>query len=91
MALRKALHAACGPSRRGVIGGMLLLVAGSAPVVSGTALRVARRVRPIVVGFHADQPYLDHSGIAEPYVPPAGLRSLDGHDEDALRHLVYSL
>jgi hypothetical protein len=28
-----------------------------------------------VVGFHMDRPYLDLTGTAEPYHPPAGLRS----------------
>jgi hypothetical protein len=28
-----------------------------------------------VVGFHADRTYLDATGTAEPYRPPAGLRS----------------
>ena len=28
-----------------------------------------------VVSFHMDQPYVDYSGTAEPYVPPAGARS----------------
>jgi len=28
-----------------------------------------------VVGFHMDRPYLDPTGMAEPYIPPAGTRS----------------
>ena len=28
-----------------------------------------------VVSFHLDQPYLDLTGLEQPYVPPAGLRS----------------
>ena len=28
-----------------------------------------------VVSFHMDQPYIDYSGTAEPYVPPVGARS----------------
>jgi hypothetical protein len=31
-------------------------------------------LRP-VVSFHMDQPYVDYSGTAEPFVPPAGARS----------------
>lgn len=31
--------------------------------------------KPPVVSFHLDQPYLDLTGLGEPYVPPAGLRS----------------
>jgi hypothetical protein len=30
-----------------------------------------------VVSLHLDQPYLDRTGTAEPYRPPAGLRSGD--------------
>lgn len=30
-----------------------------------------------VVSFHMDQPYVDHSGTAQPYVPPAGARSAE--------------
>jgi hypothetical protein len=36
--------------------------------------RAPERCTP-VVAFFMDQPYLDWSGQAEPYVPPAGLRS----------------
>lgn len=28
-----------------------------------------------IVSFHHDLPYLDHTGAAEPYLPPHGLRS----------------
>jgi hypothetical protein len=28
-----------------------------------------------VVSFHMDQPYVDQTGMAEPFVPPAGMRS----------------
>jgi hypothetical protein len=28
-----------------------------------------------VVSFHLDQPYVDQTGMAEPFVPPAGMRS----------------
>jgi hypothetical protein len=31
--------------------------------------------RKPVVGFYMDRPYLDPSGMAEPYIPPAGTRS----------------
>jgi hypothetical protein len=31
--------------------------------------------RAPVVGFYMERPYLDMTGTAEPYVPPAGLRS----------------
>jgi hypothetical protein len=35
-----------------------------------------------VVSLHLDQPYLDLTGTAEPYRPPAGMRSAD-----ALAHM----
>ncbi len=31
--------------------------------------------REPVVGYHMDRPYLDPTGLAEPYVAPAGTRS----------------
>jgi hypothetical protein len=43
-----------------------------------------------VVSFHMDQPYVDYSGTAEPYVPPAGARSaefLASLDEEAVATL----
>ncbi len=33
------------------------------------------RVRSAVVSIHLDQPYLDATGTAVPYRPPAGMRS----------------
>lgn len=37
--------------------------------------RVRQAHRGPVVGFHMDRPYLDPTGLAEPYVPPSGTRS----------------
>lgn len=37
--------------------------------------------RAPVVGFHMDWPYLDPTGLAEPYVPPAGARAGDAVGE----------
>lgn len=34
-----------------------------------------------VVSFHHDLPYLDHTGSAEPYLPPHGLRSAQAMGE----------
>lgn len=93
-ALSRAERAPRG-SRRCFIGGVL--IAGSFAIVSpaagGATLHawpVPRARRP-VVAFHADQLYLDQGGTVEAYVPPAGLRSLDGFTEEALRRLVYGL
>ena len=72
-------------SRRGIMLSALALAAGGAAPAAATAARASRRP---VVAFHADRLYLDHRG-AEPYRPPAGLRSLDGLDEEGLRRLLY--
>lgn len=48
---------------------------------------------PAVVSFHLDQPYLDLSGRAEPYRPPAGLRggeALAALTEAQYRSLLWS-
>ena len=45
---------------------------GGTPVAGGNG--AAARLAP-VVSFHLDQPYLDLTGRAIPYLPPAGLRS----------------
>lgn len=44
-----------------------------------------------VVSFHMDQPYLDMTGTAVPYYPPAGVRSGDGAarlSEEAFRSML---
>jgi hypothetical protein len=38
------------------------------------ALAFAASPQP-VISFHMDQPYVDYTGTAEPYVPPLGARS----------------
>jgi hypothetical protein len=90
------IQKATGPSRRGLIGGGFLLLLGTtalnpAGAVGAPWLSGALRGRRAVVAFHADQLYIDHSGQAEPYLPPAGLRSLDGHDDETLARLVYNI
>jgi len=85
---RPNLEAMLSVSRRRFMGGALVL-AGSAAVVH--RLPGPAGPRRAVVAFHADRLYLDQDPAAEPYVPPAGLRSLDGMDEMTLRRLVYVL
>jgi hypothetical protein len=46
-----------------------------APAPIALAATNPRAPRPPVVGFHMDQPYLDVTGTAVPYVPPNGLRA----------------
>jgi hypothetical protein len=48
-----------------------------------------------VVSFHMDQPYLDSTGTAAPYLPPAGSRSAEplcACDDELLRyHHCYAI
>ena len=74
-------------SRRGVVAGGLMLAGGAAVPALG-AVTSPRKALP-QIAFHADRLYLDRSGGVEAYVPPAGLRSLEGLSEEALRRLVY--
>jgi hypothetical protein len=58
------------------------------------ALAPNRRITPLpgpVVSFFFDQPYLDPSGVGEPYLPPQGLRGgepLARLSERELRHIA---
>jgi hypothetical protein len=50
--------------------------AGGRPQLpSQLASRRPATPRSPVVGFHMDRPFLDPTGMAEPYVPPVGTRS----------------
>jgi hypothetical protein len=68
-------------TRRGFLG--KLVVAGAAvggawlipDGMSSAAVADSREVGIAVVSFHMDQPYLDTTGKAAPYHPPAGARS----------------
>jgi hypothetical protein len=48
-------------------------VAGGALVLAPT---LVLKGAPVLT-LHLDQPYIDNTGMAEPYRPPAGLRSAD--------------
>jgi hypothetical protein len=70
-------------SRRQFLEGAMA-VAGMGAALSGVpraaaaapaAPRTAAAMRAPVVSFYMDRPYLDPTGMAEPYVPPAGARS----------------
>jgi hypothetical protein len=50
-----------------------------APVPSEASAARPQEPREPVVGFYMDRPYLDPTGLAEPYVPPAGTRSGQVH------------
>jgi hypothetical protein len=79
-----------GITRRAFLGQAAAAVGAGAALLAG-AVQVARPVprvapcetargrpsasRPPVVSFHIDRPYLDLSGMAEPYIPSAGTRS----------------
>jgi hypothetical protein len=45
------------------------------PGISIAAQGDSHEIRNEVVSFHMDQPYLDPTGRAAPYYPPAGARS----------------
>ena len=49
----------------------------SSPLVAipPRAAALGKGARPLIVSFHVDRPYVDRSGCAEPYRPPAGTRS----------------
>ena len=52
--------------------------------------RISPQTKP-VVSFFLDQPYLDPSGVGEPYLPPQGLRGgepLARLSERELRHIA---
>ena len=75
----KSLGVAATLTRRTFLGAIALGGAALA-VPAGTLLAQAERAggrgSPIV-SFHMDQPYLDMTGTAIPYYPPAGVRSGD--------------
>lgn len=75
----KSLGVAATLTRRTFMG--VIALGGAALVAPAGALlpqaeRVEGRGGP-VVSFHMDQPYLDMTGTAIPYDPPAGVRSGD--------------
>ena len=47
----------------------------SAAAATGATPDAAVASATPVVSFHLDQPYLDLTGLAKPYIPPAGMRS----------------
>jgi hypothetical protein len=63
-------------TRRAFVGA--LVTAGAAlSVLPGEVFHgTVRPARP-VVSFHMDQPYIDHSGTALPYLRPLGARSAE--------------
>ena len=75
MAARAKPAAAGGASRRAVLLGGAALggLAAAGPVLAPLRALAAAAPAP-VVGFHADRPYLDPTGIAEPYRPGEGPR-----------------
>ena len=61
------------------MGALTATVSMSASASVGLEVVDCRRAVVVspVVGFMLDQPYLDLTGLATPYVPPAGLRSAE--------------
>jgi hypothetical protein len=50
-------------------------MAATAVLMPLRAVAAAPRGRAAVVSIHMDQPYLDLTGRAQPYVPPNGVRA----------------
>jgi hypothetical protein len=48
-----------------------------APAARDASTELPRATSRPVVSFHMDQPYVDYSGAAEPYVPPVGARAAE--------------
>jgi hypothetical protein len=63
------------PSRRAFTAG-LFAIGALGPLASGAAAAAPQAAAAPVVAFHLDGLYLDWTGAAEAYRPPAGLRSL---------------
>jgi hypothetical protein len=79
-----------------------ITVAGAAlqtwPMLNVTASAAAGTTPSVhvpVISFHMDQPYIDPSGAAPPYVPPQGARAaaplLDCDDELLRHHHCYAI
>jgi hypothetical protein len=67
-------------TRRALAGWLGGAVVGVASVRIGALTARKPRIPPVagpVVSFFLDQPYLDLSGVEEPYLPPRGLRGGD--------------
>ncbi len=64
------------------VGGVTLTGLGS--------LHLAGWLAP-VVSFHADAPYLDQTGVAEPFRPRIAVGWIDGLDSEAILRLGHTL
>jgi hypothetical protein len=63
-------------TRREFIGIVTAAGAAAAAIAVAPEICAAGPVRRRdVVSFHMDRPYVDHTGTAMPYLPPAGARS----------------
>jgi len=71
---RRFLEGATAIAGMGAAVSALSGVSRAAAGAPGTPVRAAATRAP-VVSFYMDRPYLDPTGMAEPYVPPAGARS----------------
>ena len=71
-------------TRREFVGAMLLVAALAAlpksvqAALASESMPAAPAAAAPVISFHMDQPYVDYSGTAEPYIPPAGARAAAG-------------
>lgn len=70
-------------------GAALLTVPAFAAARTAQSANATRATnRPPVVSFHLDRPYLDHTGLAPPYLPPAGTRSAQPFADLSLEELM---
>ncbi|MEO6341261.1 MAG: hypothetical protein ABIO39_14560 [Caulobacteraceae bacterium] len=67
----------------GLAGAAATLAAPTGVLAKAAPTMAAPAAAAPVVAFHMDAPYIDWTGMAEPYRPPAGLRS-----GQALAHLA---
>lgn len=84
---RCAAVTACGVALRSVPG--FTIATMTAQPTSATPASY----RSPVVSYHVDRPYLDNTGLAPPYLPPAGTRSAqpfaDLSPEELMRRHAY--
>ena len=79
---RCAAATACGALLRAVPGATI------ATLTAQSAKATPLSHRSPVVSFHLDQPYFDNTGLAPPYLPPAGTRSAQPFAEFSLEDLM---
>lgn len=62
-------------SRRAFVEGGLAIIGATTLVPRRPGFAAPAPALPPVVGFGMDRPFLDLTGLAQPYIPPVGMRS----------------